>query len=160
MLSALDKLGKRHLWQLAVKPGRPMLFGQIRRDAPPASLSGPSADCLYFGLPGNPVAAMVCFLLYAQPAMLALSGASWQVPPRFRVPAAFSVPRKKPDRREFLRGRLVTGSDGQVRAEKYARDGSGLISSLREADGLIEIEEDVIGVSEGELVSFLPFSGF
>ncbi|MCJ8310744.1 MAG: molybdopterin molybdotransferase MoeA [Hyphomicrobiales bacterium] len=153
MVTVLDKLGKRHLWQLAVKPGRPMMFGQLTRADSPQ-------PCLYFGLPGNPVAAMVCFLLYTQPALLRLAGADWQTPPRFKVPAAFSIAKKKPDRREFIRGKLVSGENGELFADKYGRDGSGLISSLRESDGLIEIPEEVISLEQGELVSFLPFSGF
>lgn len=153
MVTVLDKLGKRHLWQLAVKPGRPMMFGQLARD-------GAARECLYFGLPGNPVAAMVCFLLYTQPALLRLAGADWKTPPRFKVPAAFSIQKKKPDRREFIRGRLLANDQGELVAEKYGRDGSGLISSLRESDGLIEIPEHVTSLKEGELVSFLPFSGF
>ena len=153
MVTVLDKLGKRHLWQLAVKPGRPMIFGQLRRD-------GAKTDCLYFGLPGNPVAAMICFLLYTQPALLKLAGAAWWMPPRFRVPSGFSIARKKPDRREFMRGKLQTDAQGNLQVEKYGRDGSGLISSLRESDGLIEIPEDVTSLEEGEQISFLPFSGF
>lgn len=153
MVTVLDKLGKRHLWQLAVKPGRPMMFGQLARE-------GAARECLYFGLPGNPVAAMVCFLLYTQPALLRLAGADWKTPPRFKVPAAFSIQKKKPDRREFIRGKLVPNARGELVAEKYGRDGSGLISSLRESDGLIEIPEHITSLEEGELVSFLPFSGF
>ncbi|MEP0945240.1 MAG: gephyrin-like molybdotransferase Glp [Rhizobiaceae bacterium] len=153
MVTVLDKLGKRHLWQLAVKPGRPMIFGQLPR-------GGSGQDCLYFGLPGNPVAAMVCFLLYARPALLTLAGANWQVPPRYKIPAAFSIAKKKPDRREFMRGKLVTDEEGNLQVAKYERDGSGLISSLRQSDGLIEIPEEVTSLQQGELVSFLPFSGF
>ena len=153
MVTTLDKLGKRHLWQLAIKPGRPMIFGQLprRKDA---------GDCLFFGLPGNPVAAMVCFLLYTQPALLRLAGGNWRVPVRYQLPAAFSITKKKPDRREFLRGKLITTDDGRLAVEKYERDGSGLISSLRQSDGLIEIPEHVTSLDQGEMVSFLPFSGF
>ena len=153
MVTTLDALGKRHLWQLAVKPGRPMIFGQLNRP-------NEANDCLFFGLPGNPVAAMVCFLLYARPALLRLAGAEWQTPVRYKVPAAFSIAKKKPDRREFLRGKLTTDAEGSVVVDKYERDGSGLISSLRQSDGLIEIAEHVTKLEEGELVSFLPFNSF
>ncbi len=153
MLAVLDKIGKRHLWQLAVKPGRPMMFGQIPRNEQ-------SADCFYFGLPGNPVAAMVCFLLYVRPSILRLGGAAWSEPPHFPLPAAFEIPKKKPDRREFLRGILETGDDGTVAVNKFARDGSGLISSLRMADGLIEIPEEVTSVKKSQIVDFIPFSSF
>lgn len=152
MLATLDKLGKRHLWQLAVKPGRPMMFGQIPRPS--------GTDCLFFGLPGNPVAAMVCFLLYTRPTLLRLAGADWETPQRFPLPADFKVTNKKPDRREFLRGILVQSDVGKMRVKKFPRDGSGLISSLREADGLIELPEEVTELEKGAPVSFIPFSSF
>ncbi len=153
MLSTLDQLGKRHLWQLAVKPGRPMMFGQIPRD-------DTQRDCLFFGLPGNPVAASVCFMLYTRPALLQLCGANWESPIRYSVPAAFKIKNKKPDRREFLRGKLVSGKDGALHVDKFLRDGSGLISSLREADGLIEVAESVTQLGVDDLVNFIPFNSF
>ena len=149
LVTSLDALGKRHLWQLAVKPGRPMSFGQI-------------GDCPVVALPGNPVAAFVCFLLYVRP-MLMRDG-------RRRLAGAAALRRSRPDfeiakrktgRREFLRGRLVADASGRLAVRKFPRDGSGLITSLREADGLIEIAEDVAGrAARGDPVAFLPFSGF
>jgi molybdopterin molybdotransferase len=141
---ALAALGRRHLWQIAVKPGRPMFFGQI-------------GDCIMLGLPGNPVAVFVCFLLYARPLIARLSGARWREPRRFPVPAGFDFPGKKTGRREFWRGYLEQGPQGLL-ARKFMRDGSGLISSLRMAEGLIEVGEDVTGVAAGEPVEFIPFS--
>lgn len=146
ILTALDAVGRRHMWQLAIKPGRPMTFGHIGKTA-------------FIGLPGNPVAAFVCFLLYARQVILALAGAAWREPARFPLPAAFSIPRKKADRREFLRGILHNREDG-LAVGKFERDGSGLISGLREADGLIEIAEETTGVREGDTVFFIPFSAF
>ena len=147
MITTLDALGKRHLWQLAVKPGRPMCFGQI-------------GDTLYFGLPGNPVAAFVCFLLYVRPALVRLGGGEWPEPQRYPVPAGFCVPRKKPDRREFWRGWIEMNAYGDAVAQKFERDGSGLISGLRQATGLIEITEETTAVTQGDLVSFIPFAEF
>lgn len=147
MRDVLDRLGTRHMWQLAIKPGRPMMFGQI-------------GDCVMLGLPGNPVAAMVCFLLYVRPVLTLLGGGVYTEPRRFQVPAAFEVPKKKPDRREFYRGILKTDEAGRTVVDKFPRDGSGLISGLREADGLIEIPEEATSVARGELVDFLPFSDF
>ena len=72
------------------------------------------------------------------------------------LPAAFEIPKKKPDRREFLRGLLTPGPDG-LNVDKFARDGSGLITGLRAADGLIEIPEDATSVTRGEPVAFIPF---
>lgn len=145
VVTAIDRLGTRHLWQLAVKPGRPMSFGQI-------------GDAATVGLPGNPVAAFVCAILYVRPLLLALAGATWEEPQRFPLPADFAI-ESKPDRREFLRGRLQQ-VDGRVSIAKFPRDGSGIITGLRQADGLIEVPEDVTRVSRGDLVSFVPLHQF
>lgn len=146
VVKSLDALGKRHLWQIAIKPGRPMSFGQI-------------GDCVVLGLPGNPVAVFVCFLIYVRPVLTRLAGGAWPEPPRFPLPAAFTQ-NKKVGRREFWRAKLTQGSDGRFQIAKFPRDGSGLISSLREADGLIEVVEDVTEVKQGDLVDFIPFAGF
>ena len=147
MVEALDRLGKRHLWQIAIKPGRPMSFGQI-------------GACVFLGLPGNPVAAFVCFLLYAIPVIRMLSGGIYREPMRLRVPAGFEMPKKKTDRREFLRGWLEPDADGNVVACKFPRDGSGLISGLRQANGLIELPEALDRVRKGDTVGYIPFSEF
>ena len=146
VVAALDALGKRHMWQLAIKPGRPMSFGQI-------------GDTVVLGLPGNPVAVFVCFLLYVWPLLRRMGGAEWPVPRRYRLPAAFAFPNRKVGRREFWRGMLRETPAG-LAVDKFARDGSGLISGLRAADGLIDIPEDVPEVKEGDLVSFIPFTEF
>ena len=142
-VDALGELGKCHLWQLAVKPGRPMSFGQIE-------------DTLVFTLPGNPVAAFVCFSLYVKPSISKLSGGDFTEPQRYKVPAGFSL-KSKPDRREFLRG-YIENQDGIPTAMKFERDGSGLITGLRQSSGLIEIAEETTSVSKDELVDFLPYS--
>lgn len=146
MVAALDALGKRHLWQLAVKPGRPMSFGQI-------------GDTIMVGLPGNPVAVFVCFLMYVYPLLRRLAGGIWPEPRRFLLPSAFAVPKRKTGRREFLRGILRARSTGFV-VDRFERDGSGLISGLRAADGLIDIGEDVTSIEEGDAVRFIPFTEF
>jgi len=147
VVKTLDALGKLRMWQLAIKPGRPMAFGQI-------------GDCVVLGLPGNPVAVFVCFLLYAQPLIAALGGGRWREPRRFRLPAAFSLGKRKTGRREFWRARIVEGADGELAVAKFERDGSGLITSLRESDGLIEIPEDVAAVSATDRVNFIPYAEF
>ncbi|MGI9353356.1 MAG: molybdopterin molybdotransferase MoeA [Rhizobiaceae bacterium] len=145
-VDALGTLGTCHLWQLAIKPGRPMCFGQID-----------GAPC--FTLPGNPVAAFVCFLLYVRPSLVCLGGGVWKEPQRYPLPANFEI-KSKPDRREFLRGSIGNGPDGQVLVSKFDRDGSGLITGLRAANGLIEIPEGRTKVSKGDSVDFIPFSEF
>lgn len=147
IVHAIDALGSLHLWQLAIKPGRPIAFGQI-------------GDTVFLGLPGNPVAVLVCFLLYARPVLFALGGGNWPHPQRFSLPAGFETAHKKPDRREFLRGWLETDEKGHTVVQKYHSTGSGLISSLRQATGLIEIPEETTSIKAGELVSFIPFSAF
>lgn len=146
VVRSLDALGKRHLWQIAIKPGRPMSFGQI-------------GDCVVLGLPGNPVAVFVCFVIYVRPVLIRLAGGTWPEPHRFAVQAAFTQ-KKKIGRREFWRAKLTKGAHGRLWAAKFPRDGSGLITSLREADGLIEVAEEVSEIKEGELVDFVPFSEF
>ena len=144
--TALDALGKRHLWQLAIKPGRPMSFGQI-------------GDCVLLGLPGNPVAVFVCFLLYVWPLLRRMGGAPWPEPTRYQLPAVFAFKGRKVGRREFWRGMLKETPRG-LGVDKFARDGSGLISGLRAADGLIDIPEDAKDVQPGDMLAFMPFSQF
>jgi len=145
-VQALGEVGTCHLWQLAVKPGRPMAFGQIQ-------------SMPVFTLPGNPVAAFVCCLLYVLPALGVLAGGNWREPVRYPIAAGFSL-RSKPDRREFLRGYVEENANGLPVLHKFERDGSGLISGLRAATGLIEIEEERTVINRGDTVPFIPFSQF
>lgn len=143
---ALADIGARHFWQIAVKPGRPLMLGQI-------------GDTAIVGLPGNPVAVFVCFLMYVWPLIRRLGGAEWREPRRFVLKADFDFGNRKIGRREFWRGTTRQTSDGIV-VEKFPRDGSGLISGLRAADGLIDVPEHVPSIKKGELVQFIPFSEF
>ena len=145
VVRALDAIGKRHLWQIAIKPGRPMSFGQI-------------GNCVFIGLPGNPVAVFVCFLLYAWPMLRCLGGAPWPEPRALQLPSLTAIT-KKTGRREYWRGILRT-EGGRLMVEKFDRDGSGLITSLRVADGLIEAGEDVGAIAAGEPVTFIPFTEY
>ena len=145
VVRAVERQGRLHFWQIAVKPGRPLAFGQLGR-------------CVFIGLPGNPVAAMICFLHFARPVLTALGGGRWPRPRAFAVPAGFAIAQKKAGRREYLRARLERGADGRLRARRIAREGSGILTSLAEADGLVELAEPVTAVTEGELVDFVPFS--
>jgi len=129
------------LWRIAVKPGRPLALG-LWQGVP------------VFGLPGNPVAAMVCSLIFARPAMALLAGGGWQEPQGFDVPAAFEK-RKKAGRREYLRARMRDG-----RAEVFASEGSGRISGLSWAEGLVELDETARDIAPGDLVRFIPYGSF
>jgi molybdopterin molybdotransferase len=141
--AAVESLGQLHAWRLAIKPGRPLALGQVARVP-------------FIGLPGNPVAVMVTFLTIARPAILRLMGAGDLEPHRFKVAAGFEFKKKK-DRREWLRVKLVPAEDGW-RAEIFPRQGSGILSSLVEADGLVELPEDLTRLERGAMVDFLPFS--
>ncbi|MFZ1107471.1 MAG: molybdopterin molybdotransferase MoeA [Rhodomicrobium sp.] len=146
VIAALRAAQSLRLWQLAIKPGRPMGVGKI-------------GSCLCFALPGNPVAVMVCALLYAWPAARRAAGEPWIEPRRLIVPAGFEIGSRKQGRREFFRGWLDGEGETTV-ARKYERDGSGLISSLRAASGLIEIAEDAPSIRKGDPVMFVPFAAF
>jgi len=142
--AAVEALGKLHLWRLAVKPGRPIALGQVGRVP-------------FVGLPGNPVAVVVTFLTIVRPLILRLMGGSDAPPHTFRVRAGFDHKKKK-DRREWVRAHLVEDVSGGLTAEKFPRDGAGILSSLVAADGLIELPEDLTRLEAGAMVDFLPFS--
>jgi len=146
-VSVVEELGRLDVWMLAIKPGRPLALGRLGK-------------ATFVGLPGNPVAAMVCFLLFARPMITAMAGEGWTTPQRYNLPARFEM-KKKSGRREYLRGIIESSDEGIVTGvAKFSRDGSGLLTSLSEAQGFIEIPEDVTQVKEGDLVSFLPFTSF
>jgi molybdopterin molybdotransferase len=142
--AAVEAAGALHLWRLAIKPGRPVALGQIGRVP-------------FIGLPGNPVAVMVTFLRIARPLLLKLGGATELEPTLYRVRAGFSY-RKKRDRREYVRAWLEPGADGALEARRFPRDGAGILSSMVEADGLVELAEDVTALEPGTMVDYLPFS--
>ena len=145
--AAVEARGSIHFWRLAIKPGRPVALGQLSRG---------DRDVVFIGLPGNPVAAMVTFLRIARPILLALMGGRELSPTHYRVRARFEH-RKKKDRREFLRARLVREDDGELAAVKFPREGAGILTSLVESDGLVELPEALTRLEPGSLVDFLPF---
>jgi molybdopterin molybdotransferase len=141
--AAVEALGRLHFWRLAIKPGRPLALGQV--GATP-----------FLGLPGNPVAAMVSFLRFARPLILLLSGADEPGPAFYRVPAGFAYS-KKGRRREWVRVRLRAGPGGVAVAEKFPRQGSGILTSMVQSDGLVELAEEITEVTPGMMVDYLPF---
>ena len=142
--AAVATLGKLHFWKLAIKPGRPVALGQI-------------GGAAFIGLPGNPAAMMVTFLCLARPALLRLAGATDLEPHLYKVQAGFDHT-KKPARREYVRVRLMTGADGSLVAHKFPREGAGILTSMVEADGLVELSEDTTQLTVGTMVDFLPFT--
>lgn len=134
-------------WRVAVKPGRPLALAHWRGAA--------GARIPVFGLPGNPVAAMVCTVIFAVPALFQRAGAGWRAPVGFDVPAAFARV-KQAGRREYLRARLTP--DG--RAEVFVSEGSGRVSGLSWADGLVELPDGFMDIQSGDPVRYIPWSGF
>lgn len=143
--AAVNALGGIDLWRLAIKPGKPVAIGRV-------------GDTPFLGLPGNPVSAMVTFMLIGRPLVMRLMGVEKTAVPRCLAVAGFSF-RKKAGRREFLRATLGTGLDGLPVAHKFPNDSSGVLTSMVEADGLVDIPADTQEVREGDMVAFLPFTG-
>ncbi len=143
--TAVEDLGSIHFWRLAIKPGRPIALGQVR-------------DAAFVGLPGNPVAAMVTFLMIAQPVVRRLAGESGYGPARFSVRTDFDY-KKKSGRREWVRVRYETDADGGAVLRKHHSSGAGILTSMVDADGLAEIEEDIERLVAGTAVPFIPFRG-
>ena len=144
---AAERLGSLSFWRLAIKPGRPIALGYLDKEK----------TTPFAGLPGNPVAAFVTFALLVRPLILRLQGA--HPAPRLGLPvvAGFSMAKKR-GRREWVRVRLVADSAGQIRAEKFPRAGAGVLSSLTESDGLLELTEELDQVEAGKAYPFLSFS--
>ncbi|MDQ8731431.1 gephyrin-like molybdotransferase Glp [Bradyrhizobium sp. LHD-71] len=141
--AAVESVGRLVLWRMAIKPGRPVAMGVI-------------SGTPFIGLPGNPVASFVTFTYVVRPAVLALSGGSRGDVAPVLLRAAFAY-RKKAGRREYVRASLRKAGDGVLEAVKFPREGAGLISSLVDSDGLVELGEDVREVTPGQTVRFFAW---
>jgi molybdopterin molybdotransferase len=142
--AAVERAGSLVLWRMAIKPGRPVAMGII-------------AGTPLIGLPGNPVASFVTFVHVVRPTVLALAGANQQKLVPMPVRAAFAY-KKKIARREYVRVTLRKGDDGALEAIKFPREGAGLLSSLADTDGLVELGEEVTQVEPGQIVGFLSYA--
>lgn len=142
--AAVEDVGTLVLWRIAIKPGRPVAMGII-------------AGTPLIGLPGNPVASFVTFVHVVRPIVLALSGAQPQPLVRMPVRAAFAY-KKKIARREYVRVTLRRRDDGGLEATKFPREGAGLLSSLVDTDGLVELGEEITQVAPGQTVGFLSYA--
>ena len=127
--ASVESVGKLVLWRMAIKPGRPVAMGII-------------GGTPFIGLPGNPVASFVTFVHVVRPTILALSGALQQPLMPMPVRAGFTY-KKKIARREYVRVTLRKGEDGALEAIKFPREGAGLLSSLVDTDGLVELGEEI-----------------
>ncbi|KJZ18046.1 molybdopterin-binding protein [Loktanella sp. S4079] len=141
MSALLQGTGSFALWRIAMKPGRPLALGMWENTP-------------VIGLPGNPVAAMVCALIFARPALQRMAGGRWERTEGYLLPAAFEKS-KKAGRREYLRARV---QDGKVQI--FPSEGSGRVSGLSWATGLVELSDEAQVITPGDQVYFLPFGNF
>lgn len=148
--SAVERVGNVVFWRVAIKPGRPVAMGVIHA-------GGGSEGAAFVGLPGNPVAVFVTFVRVVKPLLRRLSGARPDKVLPLPVRTAFSY-RKKKDRREYVRVALKRAADGEIEAVKHPQDGAGILTSLTETDGLLEIPEDVTTIEPGDRVGFLSYA--
>lgn len=147
----MRRLGDVAFWRIAMRPGRPMAVGRLLDDA------GGSPTVL-FGLPGNPVAVMVTFLAFVRPALLRMMGAQDTAPVLLRARSAEAM-RKKPGRTEYQRGIVTRAADGGLHVRTTGNQGSGVLRSMVEANGLIVLGHDQGHVAVGDEVDVMMFDG-
>ncbi len=144
--AVLKSRGTLHDWRIAMKPGRPLALADWQ-------------GVPVFALPGNPVASFVCALIFARPALGILSGQGWLTADGFALPARFCKS-KQGGRREYLRARMVADEGGVMGVCVFASEGSGKISGLSWADGLVELPDEAMDIQQGDSVMFYPFGMF
>ena len=170
----MKKLGDVAFWRIAMRPGRPMAAGRIattENQAKLASIAYPSSASSYqndtnqphsgavlFGLPGNPVAVMVTFLAFVRPALLRMMGSTHSAPPLLRATSTEAM-RKKPGRTEYQRGLVTTAADGTLQVRTTGNQGSGVLSSMVQANGLIVLHHGQGNVAVGDTVDVMVFDG-
>ena len=148
--SAVERIGSLVFWRVAIKPGRPVAMGVIRG-------ADPADRAAFAGLPGNPVAVFVTFVRVVKALLRRLSGAQPQELVALPVRVAFAYKKKK-DRREYVRVALRRAADGEIEAVKHPQDGAGILTSLTETDGLLELLEGVTTIEPGARVGFLSYA--
>lgn len=141
----MKKLGDVAFWKIAMRPGRPMAVGRI-------------GDAVLFGLPGNPVAVMVTFLAFVRPALLRMMGARVE-PPLYLKARSAEAMRKKPGRTEYQRGTVTRSADGGLEVRTTGNQGSGVLSSMVQANGLIVLHHGQGNVAPGDPVDVMMFNG-
>ena len=141
----MQKLGDVAFWKIAMRPGRPMAVGRID-------------NSVLFGLPGNPVAVMVTFLAFVRPALLKMMGCTAPAPPLLKARSVERL-RKKPGRTEYQRGTVFTAPDGSLQVKTTGNQGSGVLSSMVQANGLIVLHHTQGDVSPHDEVEVMMFDG-
>ncbi|MGR5495768.1 bifunctional molybdopterin-guanine dinucleotide biosynthesis adaptor protein MobB/molybdopterin molybdotransferase MoeA [Vibrio diabolicus] len=142
---ALDKLGQIDFWRINMRPGRPLAFGQINNKP-------------FFGLPGNPVAVMVSFINFVEPALRKIQGEQGWKPLKVSAIATENL-RSRQGRTEFSRGIYELDETGRLTVRTTGKQGSGILRSMSEANCLIEISPAVDTVKTGESVTIIPLQG-
>ncbi|WP_348946135.1 gephyrin-like molybdotransferase Glp [Chitinibacter sp. FCG-7] len=147
--AAVEYLGELNLWKIAIKPGKPFAYGKLNKQDSYGRIGG----CDFIGLPGNPVSALVTFLMLVRPFILARQGVQQIQPTRLPLIADFDW-KKAGDRREFLRVRLNAAG----RLELFAKQGSGVLTSMVWGDGLVDLPAGQT-IARGDVVTYIPFAG-
>ncbi|MCF7476029.1 bifunctional molybdopterin-guanine dinucleotide biosynthesis adaptor protein MobB/molybdopterin molybdotransferase MoeA [Vibrio sp. J2-4] len=142
---ALDKLGQIDFWRINMRPGRPLAFGQINNKP-------------FFGLPGNPVAVMVSFINFVEPALRKMQGEQGWKPLKVNAIATENL-RSRQGRTEFSRGVYELDDTGRLTVRTTGKQGSGILRSMSEANCLIEISPAIDTVKAGESVTIIPLQG-
>jgi molybdopterin molybdotransferase len=140
--NALEKLGKVNFWKIAVKPGRPLAFGKIKK-------------CFFFGLPGNPVSVVVTFNLFVTAAIRKITGQKNSVSLTLTAKLQSEIKKRK-GRKEYKRG-ILTVNNGEFFVKSSGAQGSNILSSLKDANCYIELAENIDKIKEGENVKVIPF---
>ena len=172
----MKMLGDVAFWRIAMRPGRPMAVGRIAKSvlepisdkklapspintsANSYELNSNSNGCILFGLPGNPVAVMVTFLAFVRPALLQMMGANAEPQPLLKARSQEAM-RKKPGRTEYQRGWVSTAADGTLQVKTTGNQGSGVLSSMAQANGLIVLHHSNCNVAVGDTIDVLMFDG-
>ena len=142
----LDALGQVSFWQIAMRPGRPLAFGHL-------------GDASFFGLPGNPVAVMVTFIQFVQPALQYMMGESASPAPLTYRAQSASRFKSRPGRTEFLRAIVERAPDGELVVRSTGNQGSGILSSMSRANCFVVLPPESTGAEPGDIVEVQPFYG-
>lgn len=151
----MKKLGDVAFWRIAMRPGRPMAVGRLDRARLPQPAKG---QAILFGLPGNPVAVMVTFLAFVRPALLRMMGALSEPIPLLQAQSVQKL-RKKPGRTEYQRGKVSRAENGTLQVSAIGNQGSGVLSSMVQANGLIVLHHGQGDINPGDTVDVMMFDG-
>ena len=172
----MKKLGDVAFWRIAMRPGRPMAVGRIQSSGAGPDLqikmasgaanteairyekNSEAHSAILFGLPGNPVAVMVTFLAFVRPALLQMMGSTALAQPLLKARSLETI-RKKPGRTEYQRGWVSTAADGSLQVRTTGNQGSGVLSSMAQANGLMVLHHAQGNFAVGDAVDVLMFDG-